>query len=117
MLEPDFIQIFFFLSARKPSYLFDVDYRTKAFLETFNYDYDINFSPSGIKKLVNLASKELNNAEIINNRVIKSNKSIYNYFKEMNTFLVDIEIFFDSTWGNLDKIEIQLTTDIATEKS
>jgi len=104
-----------FSAARKPSYLFNVDYRTKAFLETFNYDYDINFSPSGIKKLANLASKELNNAVMINNRVAKSNESIYNYFEEMSAFLADLNIFLGC--DDLDNVKIPQVSDAATKKS
>lgn len=111
-----------FSSYRKPSYLFNVDYRTKSFLETFNYDYDINFSPSGIKKLVNMALNEFKDDEIISNRVIKSNKAIYNYFTQMSIFLTDLKAFLDlkhDDIGYYDDTEIPLkpVTDAASEKS
>ena len=111
-----------FSSYRKPSYLFDVDYRTKSFLETFNCDYDINFSTSGIKKLVNLTLNELKDDEIINDRVIKSNKAIYNYFTHMTVFLVDLKAFLDLKFDDFDyyndtKIPLKPVTNTASEKS
>jgi len=82
-----------FLSARKPSYLFNVDYRTKAFLSTFNSDYEINYSLKGIRKLVKLASHELPYPEKINTRVKKSNKTISKYFKKMDNYLRNLNQF------------------------
>lgn len=83
-----------FSSYRKPSYLFDVDYRTNGFLDTFNSDYYIKFSLQGIITLVNLASKELKDFERIKNRIMKSNRLISEYFNQMHSFLTDLEKFF-----------------------
>ena len=82
-----------FLSSRRPSYLFNVDNRTKAFLDTLDNDYNVNFSFMGIIKLVKLASKELKDSEKINTRFMKSNKKISEYFKEMHSFLTDLDRF------------------------
>ncbi|OEC88458.1 MULTISPECIES: polysaccharide pyruvyl transferase family protein [Methanobacterium] len=93
-----------FLSNGKPSYLFNVDNRTSAFLKTINNDFNINFSFSGIIELVKLVSKELKDVTLVKNRVIKSDKTITNYFKEMSMFLLDVEKFMDSTYGEVQAI-------------
>jgi polysaccharide pyruvyl transferase WcaK-like protein len=82
-----------FLSAGKPSYLFNIDNRTKAFLDTFDKSC-INFSLLGIIKLVNLASNEIKN-NIIKDNTIKFNKKLDMYFKEMSTFLLEVKKFLE----------------------
>lgn len=83
-----------FLSSKRLSYLFNVDCRTKAFLDTFN-DNHINFSFHGIIKLLNTVSKELKNSEKANIRIKKSEIIIQNYYKEMDHFLIYLEQFLD----------------------
>ncbi|MCK4733775.1 MAG: polysaccharide pyruvyl transferase family protein [Methanophagales archaeon] len=81
----------FFLSSNKPSFLFNVDMRTEAFLKTIETPSD-KYTISGIRNLVNMLAERIaeNNFDEFNNVP----NEIRSFYVIMKNFLNKIDLFY-----------------------
>jgi polysaccharide pyruvyl transferase WcaK-like protein len=79
----------YFISTGKPSYLFNVDKRTKGFLSTIAVPSN-DFTIDGIRKLVNRCMRDIKNPAYLEKETSKTKSDILKYYISMRMFLQEV---------------------------
>lgn len=86
----------FFISTGKPSYLFNVDKRTKGFLSTISVPSN-NFTINGIRKLVDICIRDIKTPMYLEEQTIKTETDILRYYSEMKLYLQDVRKYIQQS--------------------